>query len=130
MGHDFVNPPRIGIVGGGQLALMLIEAGHKREVKTAVQTASRKDPAVSESSHLVLAPTSNIEATKKLSEFSKRITFENEWLKIEDLRTIDKDLEFIPSLYSLEQLVDKLRQKRLLSKLNIPTILSQSSSDI
>jgi len=111
----------IAVVGGGQLALMLIEAGHRRNIKTGVQTPFKHDPAVSESSHLVLADIDDIDGTKKLSEFSKSITFENEWLNIENLRSLDLDIDFTPSLSSLEQLVDKLSQKELLTKLNIPT---------
>ena len=44
----------IGVVGGGQLAQMLVEAGKKWNVKVAIQTGSRADPAASQSKRLVL----------------------------------------------------------------------------
>ena len=35
----------IGVVGGGQLAMLLVEAGKRRDVDVIVQTSAKTDPA-------------------------------------------------------------------------------------
>ena len=68
----------IGIVGGGQLAQMLVKAAIERNLKTIVQTATNKDPAAMLADSVVLFEADDIEGTRELSKISKLITFENE----------------------------------------------------
>ena len=35
----------IGVVGGGQVAMLLVDAGKKRDVDVCVQTGAKTDPA-------------------------------------------------------------------------------------
>ena len=44
----------LGIIGGGQLALMLTEAAKKRNLEVCVQTKSSDDPAAVSYTHLTL----------------------------------------------------------------------------
>ncbi len=44
----------IGVVGGGQLAMLLVEAGKKRNVDVVVQTAAKTDPAAKKTNQVVL----------------------------------------------------------------------------
>ena len=111
----------IGVVGGGQLAQMLVEAGKKRNVKVAIQTGSRADPAARQSNKLVLADPGDIEGTAKLVQSCSCVTFENEWVNIDELRLLEEEgAHFLPSLSSLEPLVDKLSQRKLLSDIGLP----------
>ena len=41
--NNYSKPYPIGIIGGGQLALMLVEAAKERDVKVCVQTKSSDD---------------------------------------------------------------------------------------
>ena len=50
----------IGVVGGGQLALMLAQAAKKRDVDLIVQTPSMNDPAVPFASDVILCDTNDI----------------------------------------------------------------------
>ena len=44
MGYDFVNPPRIGIVGGGQLAKMITLAAREYNCDVVILERSRNSP--------------------------------------------------------------------------------------
>ncbi len=111
----------IGVVGGGQLAQMLVQAARKRNVGIVVQTSSRNDPAASEANRLVLGDPTDIEGTRKLLKECFCITFENEWVNIAELSKLEKQNDsFLPRLDSLDQLVNKISQRKLLAELNIP----------
>ena len=49
----------IGVVGGGQLAMLLIEAGKKRDVDVVVQTAAKTDPAAKKTNQVILYDPTN-----------------------------------------------------------------------
>ncbi len=111
----------IGIVGGGQLAQMLVKAAIERNLKTTVQTATKIDPAAILADSVVLFEADDIEGTRELSKISKRITFENEWVNIDGLSILEKEgVEFLPSLEAISPLINKLSQRKLLKNLNIP----------
>ena len=67
----------IGVVGGGQLAMLLVEAGKRRDVDVVVQTSAKTDPAAKKTKLVVLNDPTNAEGTKLLAEKSRLITFEN-----------------------------------------------------
>jgi len=117
----------IGIVGGGQLALMLTQAAKSRNIPVIIQTPSNHDPAVRESQEFILSKTSDTKAINELAAKCNCVTFENEWFNIKTLSSLNKDPSFfVPSLSSLDFLVDKILQKKLLDNLSIPNPPSYS----
>ncbi|KGG13850.1 Phosphoribosylaminoimidazole carboxylase ATPase subunit [Prochlorococcus sp. SS52] len=109
------------MVGGGQLAQMLAKAGKKLGVDLIVQTRSENDPAVQNANGLVLSDTNDINGTRQLAQKTSCITFENEWVDIEGLSLLeDSGVTFIPKLSAMSPLINKLSQRKLLKKLNIP----------
>ncbi len=111
----------IGVIGGGQLALMLVEAAKVQNKDVVVQTSSTQDPAAMLASHVVLSDPYRIEGTEKLLNYCSHVTFENEWVDTNNLKNLEpKGVKFFPSLTSLEPLVNKISQRQLLDKLNIP----------
>ena len=56
----------IGVVGGGQLARMLVQAAASRQIPVAVQTGSDDDPAVEGASRLVTADPRDVAGTRQL----------------------------------------------------------------
>ncbi|KGG12545.1 MULTISPECIES: 5-(carboxyamino)imidazole ribonucleotide synthase [Prochlorococcus] len=114
---------KIGVVGGGQLAQMLAKAAAQRNIKLIVQTGSRTDPAVSYANGLVLADISDINGTRDLASKCRCITFENEWIDVKTLSLLEEEqgVLFQPELKSMSPLVDKISQRKLLNKLNIPS---------
>ena len=112
----------IGVVGGGQLARMLVQAAAARQIPVAVQTGSDDDPAVDGASRLVTADPRDVAGTRQLVEGCSGITFENEWVNIDALIPLEQQgVCFRPSLAALSPLVDKLSQRQLLADLLIPS---------
>ena len=111
----------IGVVGGGQLAMLLVEAGKRRDVDVVVQTSAKTDPAAKKTKLVVLNDPTNAEGTKLLAEKSRLITFENEWVDIPSLLSLqDNGVSFIPRLQSISPLINKITQRELLNSLDIP----------
>lgn len=112
----------IGIVGGGQLALMLAEAAAGLGLELHVQTPHADDPAAGLASSTVLAPLDDAAATAELARRCGAISFENEWLPLEPLRPLaEAGVCFAPALQSLAPLVSKRSQRQLLQDLHLPT---------
>ena len=111
----------IGIIGGGQLALMIVEAAKKRGIKVCVQTNSVNDPGASKADKVIEADPLQVRGNKNLIKECRKIIFENEWVKIDKLKQIGSNEFFIPSLDSLAPLVDRISQKKFIDKLNLPT---------
>ena len=112
----------IGVVGGGQLARMLVQAAAQREVSIAVQTSNPADPAAGLASRLVTADPTDVAGTRELVVGCEGITFENEWVNIDALLPLEQQgVRFRPSLAALSPLVDKLSQRQLLDDLAIPS---------
>ena len=111
----------IGVVGGGQLAMLLVEAGKKRDVDVVVQTASKTDPAAKKTNQVILHDPTNPVGTKLLAEKTSLITFENEWVDISSLLSLENNgVSFIPRLQSIKPLINKITQRELLNSLDIP----------
>lgn len=112
----------IGVVGGGQLARMLVQAAAERQVPIAVQTSKPADPAAGLASRFVAADPTDVAGTRELVVGCDGITFENEWVNIDALLPLEQQgVRFRPSLAALSPLVDKLSQRQLLDDLAIPS---------
>lgn len=112
----------IGIVGGGQLAWMLADAAQRMGLVLKVQTPGADDPAVRLASAVVRAELRDCEATRRLAEGCRSVSFENEWADLEGLAPLAADgICFLPSLRSLEPLICKRRQRDLQARLRLPT---------
>lgn len=113
---------RVGVVGGGQLAWMMGSAASKLGLELVVQTPLVSDPANSIASDTVLAAIDDVNATAELATRSDIITFENEFVDLDGLRTLERQgVLFQPSLSSLDPLLDKYVQRCYLQNLGLPT---------
>ena len=111
----------IGVVGGGQLAMLLVEAGKKRNIDVVVQTTAKTDPAAKKTKQVVFNDPRNEYGTKLLAEQCRSITFENEWVDISSLLSLqNKGVSFVPKPQSLSPLINKITQRELLNRLDIP----------
>jgi 5-(carboxyamino)imidazole ribonucleotide synthase len=112
----------IGVVGGGQLARMLVQAATQRQVPIAVQTSDAADPAAGLAARHVAADPRDVAGTRELVVGCDGVTFENEWVNIDALLPLEQQgVRFRPSLAALSPLVDKLSQRQLLDDLAIPS---------
>jgi len=100
---------------------MLTEAAKKRDLEVCVQTKSCEDPAGLKADHVIEADPLKVKGNKELIKECEKITFENEWIKIEKLNLIGSKNVFLPSLESIQPLVDRISQKKLIERMNLPT---------
>jgi 5-(carboxyamino)imidazole ribonucleotide synthase len=125
---------RIGIIGGGQLAWMMVDASKKLGIELIVQTPSKNDPAVSIAQATVLAAVDDPAATEFLSKECDVITFENEFVNIDALSLLETEgVCFRPRLAALSPLLDKYNQRCYLRDLGLPVpqfLALEKSADI
>ncbi len=113
---------RVGVVGGGQLAWMMGAAASRLGIELVVQTPHANDPAISVAADSILAAIDDVNATAELATRCDVITFENEFVDLDGLRTLEKQgVSFQPSLSSLDPLLDKYVQRCYLRDLGLPT---------
>ena len=111
-----MNKPHLGIIGGGQLALYLIQSAHQLDLKVSLVCNSPNEPAakIADAVHFGSVPAAvAIHPDLKSATW----TFENEFLEVQGLDSIDA----FPRLKVLDTLRNKRRQKLLLEKLGIPS---------
>ncbi|MFN6568453.1 5-(carboxyamino)imidazole ribonucleotide synthase [Dendronalium sp. ChiSLP03b] len=112
---------RVGVIGGGQLAWMMGDAAKKLGVELIVQTPRRDDPAVAIAQETVLASVDDAIATKTLAQKCDVITFENEFVNLDELSVLaQQGACFRPRLEALAPLLDKYHQRCYLKDLGLP----------
>ena len=113
----------IGILGSGQLARMLVEAGQKIDISIKVLAENKWDPAARIADQVQIGSAKNKEDLKYFFSDLDITLFENEFLDTHLLReTADGTrVIFLPSLEAVSITQDKLLQKKLLNDLQIPT---------
>ncbi|MBW4669449.1 MAG: 5-(carboxyamino)imidazole ribonucleotide synthase [Cyanomargarita calcarea GSE-NOS-MK-12-04C] len=112
---------RVGVIGGGQLALMMADAAKKLNLELVVQTPNRNDPAVGRANDVVFASVDSAIATGILAEKCDVITFENEFVDLEALSVLaNKGVCFRPRIEALAPLLDKYDQRCYLRDLGLP----------
>lgn len=115
---------KIGILGGGQLAKLLVENSPTSEVSFAIYSDALVCPAGSTAAEMHIGALSE---NKKLVKFLTGLdvlTFENEFIDITTLRDACKNLpqlSILPDLELIQTLQNKLQQKNSFIKLNLPT---------
>ncbi len=109
----------VGVIGGGQLALMMAEAARSLQVELIVQTPHSSDPACRVASGVVLAPITDAQATAQLAQHCQVVTFENEFVDLATLRQL-QTVQFRPSLDTLAPLLDKYEQRCYLQACGLP----------
>ncbi|NEQ31634.1 MAG: 5-(carboxyamino)imidazole ribonucleotide synthase [Leptolyngbya sp. SIO4C5] len=112
---------RIGVIGGGQLAWMMVPSAKKLGLDLIVQTPRATDPAAKIAKETVLAPIEDAEATAELARKCDLITFENEFINLAALAELaEQGVEFYPTLAALRPLLDKYEQRTYLQSIGLP----------
>ncbi len=95
---------RVGVIGGGQLAWMMVGAAKALGIELVIQTPHSTDPAVGIASEAIFAPIDDAAATAQLASRCDVITFENEYINLE----------------ALAPLLDKYDQRCYLEDIGLP----------
>lgn len=113
----------LGIIGGGQLGMMLTEAAKKMPehiTKVIVLDPTENCPASQVGAEQIIADFKDKDAIIELSKKSDIITYEIESGDSDILKSVEKNAEINPSPETLKIIQDKLLQKSFLSKNDIP----------
>ena len=108
----------LGIIGGGQLGMMLTEAAQNLDdiSKIIVLDPTENCPAAKVGAQQIVADFKDEDAIKKLSELSDIITYEIESGNSDVLKKLEENTEINPSPDTLSIIQDKLLQKQFLQK--------------
>lgn len=113
--------PRLGIVGGGQLAKMTALAGLQLGCDVVVLERNSYSPAANLASHSIVGDWDNPEALLKLAAQVDVVTLENEFVDAASLRTLETSgYRLFPTARSIALVQDKLVQKQTLRDAGLP----------
>ena len=113
----------LGIIGGGQLGMMLTEAAKSMPLdisKIIVLDPTENCPAVKVGAEQIVADFNDKSSIKQLAERSDIITYEIESGDSTVLKSLESTCEINPSPETLRIIQDKLIQKKFLNDNNIP----------
>ncbi|MDH5463383.1 MAG: 5-(carboxyamino)imidazole ribonucleotide synthase [Nitrosopumilus sp.] len=113
----------LGIIGGGQLGMMITEAARKMPEhisKIIVLDPAENCPASQAGAEQIRADFKDKDAIIELSEKSDIITYEIESGDSDVLKSVEKNAEINPSPETLKIIQDKLLQKSFLKENDIP----------
>ena len=113
----------LGIIGGGQLGMMIAEAASKMPQhisRVIVLDPTENCPASQVGAEQIIADFKDKDAIIELSEKSDIITYEIESGDSDVLKSVEKNADIEPSPETLKIIQDKLLQKLFLKENNIP----------
>lgn len=113
----------LGIIGGGQLGMMLTEAAKEMPnhiSKIIVLDPTENCPASQVGAEQIIADFKNEKAIKELAEKADVLTYEIESGNSSVLKSLESKVEINPSPETLRIIQDKLLQKSFLKENNLP----------
>jgi 5-(carboxyamino)imidazole ribonucleotide synthase len=111
---------KVGIVGSGQLGLMLCEAAQKLNIQTVVYSPQKDAPAVTAATKTVIGAYDDLKALQTFAESVDLITFEFENIPIETLKHLAKEVPVFPAPETLFIKQNRLREKNYLKENGLP----------
>lgn len=112
---------RVGVVGAGQLALMMGEAAASVGVRVTVLASAADDPAGSTCDAVILGAPSDPAALRTLARQVDVVTFDHELVDLTVLEALEAEGVVVrPSSAALRFAVDKAYQRRTLADAGVP----------
>lgn len=119
------NSTKVGVLGGGQLARMLIQKGHQLGLEMHVLCSQSQEPAAQVTAHWHKGDPQNKSDLKSFMKCLNFLTFESEFISGSVIHKINQEIQPNPQIFPdpllMDQLQDRWTQKNLLKKSNIPT---------
>ena len=119
---------RLGIIGGGQLARMMVPAAHRLGIEVWVLENSEQSPAGLAGAVHVAGDWRDPAACREFAEKVDVVTLDHEFAPLEALEAVGDKL--LPSTATMERIADKLEQKRHLKEAGLLTAESQDFSNV
>jgi 5-(carboxyamino)imidazole ribonucleotide synthase len=113
--------PRLGILGGGQLAKMLLQEAGKLSLDVTVLDPSPDCPAAPLAKHVVVGGYHDAAAIRDLAGHCDVLTYDLEHVDTAELAALEaQGLKVFPSPASMAQVQDKLVQRQVMEKAGLP----------
>ena len=123
MKDNFHNTPRIGIIGGGQLAKMTAISAINYGCEIVILERSKKSPAENLAAEIIYGDWDDPENLLKLANKVDVVTLENEFVDANSLKVLEeKGHSLCPSSRTISLVQDKLIQKKALNNAGIPVV--------
>ena len=123
MKNNFLNAPRIGIIGGGQLAKMTAISAIKYGCDIIILERSKKSPAENIATEIIYGDWNNPENLLKLANKVDVVTLENEFVDANSLKVLEEEGHSLcPGSRTIGLVQDKLIQKKALNNAGIPVV--------
>lgn len=113
---------RIGIIGGGQLGLMISQAAHRLNAYTVALDPSPHAPAFFDTDNHIVSEFDNRMAIKMLAEQVDVICFEFENVLADILHRLQNKYNVPQNVYVLSQAQDRLYEKNYAEAYGLPTV--------
>lgn len=116
-------PLKIGFLGGGQLARMMVLEAHRLGLEPHVFSASPTDPAAQVTAFHHVGMLSDFKTLHDFAQKMDYLTFESEFVPAKVLSELENtvDSEIFPRPSIMKQLQNRLSQKQTLLKYKVPT---------
>lgn len=125
---------RIGVLGGGQLGLMMIQSAINLDLRVEVMDPSNQAPCARLTHRFVQGDLNNVESVYQFGKDLDVVTIEIEHVSVEGLRKLEQSgVKVVPKPDHIAIIQDKGLQKQFFKDNQIPTsdfILIESGGDI
>ena len=111
----------IGILGGGQLAMMMVEMSAKLKHIEFIVVDPSDSPPASKVANCIKSEFDNKEVLDKLINECSMVTIDFENVPAETLKYLEKKIPVYPGSYAVSICQDRLKEKNLFNKSNVPT---------
>lgn len=114
----------LGILGGGQLAQMLVDNSPFSDLEICVLTENAECPAKYTNAKIFEGSLKNLESAREFFSKVQFVTFENEFINVDELSTLKAEfprIYILPTIPNIQVTQNKLSQKFMFQKLGLPT---------
>ena len=120
MSSPILPPSTLGVIGGGQLGRMFVQAAQRMGYRTVVLSATAEAPAALVAEEVIVGPPDHLPALKKLAEKAAAITVEFENVSAPGLRWLAKARPTRPAWWVVWTSQNRLREKGFLARHGFP----------
>ena len=119
--HGILTPPAsLGVIGGGQLGRMFIQAAQRMGYRAGVLGAIVEGPGAQVAHWSVIGPPDNLPALRSLLDHADAVTVEFENVSAPALRWLERRIPVRPGWRTVWVSQNRLREKTFLSRHGVP----------
>ena len=112
----------IGILGGGQLGMMLCQVASKLNIQTFIYSDTDDSPAIKYANHFLIKKYDDFHEIDNFIKKCDFVTYEFENIPFKTLSYIEQKIKISPSSEINQIIQDRLTEKNYVNKINIPTV--------